>query len=67
MLCLLIYYTVIYIDLPNMRTTILGNALESTLGYTNGQQSLILTSAVVINCAFFKSIGPKVISFFFSN
>lgn len=48
-----------------MRTTILGNALESTLGYTNGQQSLILTSAVVINCAFFKSIGPKVISFFF--
>ena len=27
LLCLLIYYTVIYIDLPNMRTTILVNAL----------------------------------------
>ena len=48
-----------------MRITILVTASGSTLGYTNGQQSLILISAVVINYAFFKSIGPKVISFFF--
>ena len=61
----ILYYTVIYIDAPNMRTTILVSGFGSTLDYTNGQPSLMLISAVVINYACLKSIPPRVLSSFF--